>query len=337
LIERGLTEDFERAILRPTEEQGESMKNVAITGIGGYLGGRLLNRLEQEDEVERIVGIDIKEPSAASTKLKFYQQDVRKPFADIFADNQIDTALHLAFQVTPVHDEVGSHSINIEGSQNFLEACRQVSVSHLFYMSSHTAYGAHADNPESITEDAPLRPTPDFLYPNDKARVDLLFQDFMANHPDISVTIVRTVTVTGPHIVAGGLTVLFTPVMIRASGHDPLWQFIHEDDLVEVVTVLLKQKQKGIFNVAGEGGLRYTEMIKAVGKRSIALPAGLLSRFTRLSWQLHLQSRSPGGVEILKYPIVVNTEKVRTATGFNFRYSGPEAFRAFLDTLRKMS
>jgi len=112
LIERGLTADLERAILRPTDEQGERMKNVAITGIGGYLGGRLLNRLEQEDEVERIVGIDIKEPSTASPKLKFYQQDVRKPFADIFADNQIDTALHLAFQVTPVHDETGSHSIN---------------------------------------------------------------------------------------------------------------------------------------------------------------------------------------------------------------------------------
>ena len=313
------------------------MKNVAITGIGGYLGGRLLNRLEQEDEVERIVGIDVKEPSAASSKLKFYRQDVREPFADIFADNQIDTALHLAFQVTPIHDEAGTHSINIQGSQNFLEACKQASVSHLFYMSSHTTYGAHADNPESIPEDAPLRPTPDFIYPMDKAKVDLMFQDFMAKNTDTRVTIVRTVTVTGSHIVAGGLTVLFTPVMIRAGGYDPQWQFIHEDDLVELVTILLKKKLGGVFNVAGEGGLRYTEMIKAVGKRSIALPAGLLSRFTGLSWNLHLQSRSPGGMEILKYPIVVNTEKVRKATGYQFSYSGPEAFAAFLETLKKMT
>lgn len=313
------------------------MKNVAITGIGGYLGGRLLNRLEQEGEVERIVGIDVKEPGASPSKLKFYQHDVRQPFADIFEENQIDTALHLAFQVTPIHDESGSHSINIQGSQNFLDACKQASVSHLFYMSSHTTYGAHADNPESIPENAPLRPTPDFLYPMDKAKVDKMFQDFMVKNPDTCVTIVRTVTVTGPHIVAGGLTVLFTPVMIRARGYDPEWQFIHEDDLVELVTILLKKKQGGLFNVAGEGGLRYTEMIKAVGKRSIALPAGLLAWFTRLSWNLHLQSRSPGGMEILKYPIVVNTEKVRNATGYKFRYSGPEAFASFLDTLKKMT
>jgi UDP-glucose 4-epimerase len=312
------------------------MKNVAITGIGGYLGGRLLDRLAQEDEVERIVGIDIKEPSSAPAKLKFYEQDVRKPFADIFIDNQIDTALHLAFQVTPIHDESGTHSINIQGSQNFFEACQQASTSHLFYMSSHTTYGAHADNPDSITEDAPLRPTPDFVYPNDKAKVDLMFQDFMANNPETDVTIVRTVAVAGPHIVAGGLTVLFTAVMIRPSGYDPLWQFIHEDDLVEVVTILLKQKQKGIFNVAGEGGLRYTEMIKAIGKPSIALPAGLLTRLTRLSWRLHLQSRSPGGMEILKYPIVVDTDKVRNATGYTFRYTGQEAFTSFLDTMREI-
>jgi len=246
------------------------MKNVAITGIGGYLGGLLLDRLEQEDEVERIIGLDIKEPGVTSSKLKFYQQDVRKPFADIF------------FQVTPIHDEKGTHSINITGSQNFLEACEKAGASQLFYMSSYTAYGAHADNPESISEDAPLRPAANFPYPTDKAKVDIMFQDFMKSHSDMAVTIVRTVAVTGPHSVVGGLSVLFTPVMIRAKGHDPLWQFIHEDDLVELVTILLKQRQHGVFNVAGDGGVRYSEMIQAAGKRSIALPAGPLAWFTNL-------------------------------------------------------
>ena len=312
------------------------MKNVAITGIGGYLGGLLLDRLEQEDEVERIIGLDIKEPGVTSSKLKFYQQDVRKPFADIFIDNEIDTAVHLAFQVTPIHDETGTHTINITGSQNFLEACEKAGASQLFYMSSYTAYGAHADNPESISEDAPLRPAANFPYPTDKAKVDIMFQDFMKSHPDMAVTIVRTVAVTGPHSVVGGLSVLFTPVMIRAKGHDPLWQFIHEDDLVELVTILLKQRQHGVFNVAGDGGVRYSEMIQAAGKRSIALPAGPLAWFTNLSWKLHLQSSSPGGVDILTHPIVVNTEKVRKATGYEFRYTSREAFDAFMDKMKEI-
>jgi len=244
--------------------------------------------------------------------------------------------VHLAFQVTPIHDEKGTHSINITGSQNFLEACEKAGASQLFYMSSYTAYGAHADNPESISEDAPLRPAANFPYPTDKAKVDIMFQDFMKSHSDMAVTIVRTVAVTGPHSVVGGLSVLFTPVMIRAKGHDPLWQFIHEDDLVELVTILLKQRQHGVFNVAGDGGVRYSEMIQAAGKRSIALPAGPLAWFTNLSWKLHLQSSSPGGVDILTHPIVVNTEKVRKATGYEFRYTGKEAFNAFMDKMKEI-
>jgi UDP-glucose 4-epimerase len=314
------------------------MKRVAITGISGYIGSLLIQRLDQQEDVESIIGIDVRAPRSASPKLKFYLRDVREPFADIFADNAIDTALHLAFVVTPIHDEVGSHQINIEGSHNFLEACRQASVKHVCYLSSHTTYGAHADNPIPILEDAPLRPTPGFLYPNDKARVDLLFQDFMERYPDICVTIVRTVAVTGPSGGNMGLAVLFTPVMIRPRGYDPLWQFIHEDDLAEVVTILLKQKQRGIFNVAGEGGLRYTEMIAASGKPSISLPAGLLKFFTNISWKVRLQSRAPGGgMELLKYPVVISTEKVQKTTGFKFRHSGTEAFMSFIETIKAAS
>ena len=310
------------------------MKNVGITGVGGYLGGLLLRRLEREDEVEKIVGIDIRAPKSDSSKLKFYARDVRQSFTDIFVENQVDTALHLAFQVTPVHDESGSHSINIEGTQNFLKACEQSAVSQLFYMSSYTAYGAHADNPEVITEEAPLRPLPGFLYPNDKAKVDLMFQDYQAAHPDSCVSIVRIAAAVGPNTVAGGLTVLFTPVMMRARGHDPLWQFIHEDDLVELVIILLKQKHKGIFNLAAEGGLKYSEIIKILGKPSIALPAGLLAWFTKVSWKLRLQSRAPGGVDLLTYPVVISTEKVKKATGYQFKYTGPEAFMAFIESRR---
>ena len=313
------------------------MKRVAITGISGYLGTLFLRRLEREDEVESIIGIDIMAPRIDSPKLRFYARDVRSSFTDLFAEHQVDTALHLAFQVTPIHDDSGSHRINLEGSQNFLKACEQVGVKQLFYMSSYTAYGAHADNPELLAEDAPLRPNPSMVYPVDKAKVDNMFQEYMKDHPDSSVVIVRTAAVVGPNIVAGGLTTLFTPVMMRASGHDPLWQFIHEDDLVEMVITLLKKNERGIFNAAADDGMRYSEIIKAMGKPSIALPEGLMSWATRLSWQLHLQSRSSGGVEILAYDAAMDTDKVKKATGHSFKYSGREAFMSFLDHLKEVS
>jgi len=311
------------------------MKRVAITGISGYIGNLLLQRLEQQEDVESIIGIDLRAPSSASPKLKFYPRDIREPFADIFVDNQIDTAVHLAFVVKPTHDYVGAHRIAIEGSREFLEACQQASVECLLYLSSHLVYGPHPDNPIPITEDSPLRPIRSFPYSYQKAEVDQMFQDFMAGYPDTCSIIIRTCAVTGPKGGGAGLTNLFTPVMIRPSGYDPPWQFVHEDDLAELVSTLLKQRQKGIFNAAGEGSLRYREIIAAIGKPSIALPAFLLSLLINLSWRLHLQSNSPaGGLEMIKYPIVVSTEKLKKTTGFQFHYSSREALMSLLDSKR---
>jgi nucleoside-diphosphate-sugar epimerase len=80
------------------------MKNIAITGVSGYIGTRLLPRLDGIGSVEKIIGIDIKEPAFKSAKLKFYGQDILEPFGDLFAENEVDTAVHLAFILRPTRD-----------------------------------------------------------------------------------------------------------------------------------------------------------------------------------------------------------------------------------------
>jgi len=313
------------------------MKNVAITGVSGYLGALLAKRLAQEAEVERIIGIDIKEPEIRDPKLKFIQHDVRKPFADIFVGNKIDTAIHFAFITWPIHAERRAREIDIEGSKNFLVASKQAKVEQIFYMGSNTEYGANPDNPKVIKEDTPLRPNRDFPYPVDKTEVDLMFQGFASKNPDIRVTIGRTVPVTGPGGDKCGLTVLFLPVMVKAMGYDPVWQFIHEEDLVNITTTLLKQRKVGIFNFTGDSGLKYGQMIKILGKPSLTLPVPLLYWGTRISWRTHLQSKAQaGGVHMLKHTVNLSNEKVRKETGYQFKYTGPEAFSSFLKATGKL-
>jgi len=307
------------------------MKNVLITGVSGYLGTLLLKRLAQEPEVEHITGLDVKEPSFQSPKFTFIKHDVRQPFSSVFVENSIDTAIHLAFIVAPIRDVKTAHEVNTKGSRNFLDAAAAAKVQQVFYMGSHTEYGAFKDNPALFTEEIPLRPNPDFPYPCDKAEADLMFREFAKENPDIVVTIGRTVAVTGPCGDACGLTVLFLPVMVKAIGKDPLWQFIHEDDLAELVTLLLKGKKGGVFNLTGDGGLTYRQIIQKLDKHSIALPAPLLYWGTKLSWNLRLQSKGQaGGIFLLEYPINISNEKVKKATGYQFRYSGQEAFEEFI-------
>ena len=307
------------------------MKNVLITGISGYLGSLLAKRLAQETEVEHIVGLDVKEPSFQSPKFTFIQHDVRQPFPDIFTSHGIDTGIHLAFIVVPTHDEKKNRQINIQGSKNFLDAAAAADVSQVFYMGSHTEYGAFKNNPALFTEDAPLNPNQDYPYPTEKTEVDLLFQEFAKDNAGICVTIGRTVAVTGPCGDGCGLTALFLPLMVKVMGKNPLWQFIHEEDWAELVVRLLKEKKRGIYNLTGDGGLTYNEMIRKLGKPAVSLPSWLLYGAIKLSWKLRLQERSQvGGLHMLEYPISVSNEKVKREAGYKPRYTGEEAFNQFL-------
>jgi len=38
------------------------MKKIAITGVSGYIGSKLLSRLDKSEFVDTIVGIDVKPP-----------------------------------------------------------------------------------------------------------------------------------------------------------------------------------------------------------------------------------------------------------------------------------
>ena len=314
------------------------MKNVVVTGASGYLGQQLINRLERDDSVERIVGISRRAPKVASSKLKFYSHDIREPFDKIFTENNVDTAIHLAFTVGAARDVKAARATDVGGSKNFLDACKNASVKKVSFFSSYTAYGAYPENTKKpIPEEAPLRPNAGFQYPHHKAEVDRMFQEFMKQNPDACVSILRASAVAGPESDGGPLaSFLKNPVAFCIKGYDPEWQFVHEDDLIECTIHMLKNGHNGVFNVAGDGAIRFSEMMSKIGKKCVALPNKVSTFITNLTWNLHLQSESPGGksMDILMYPMVLSTEKLKKETGFQFKHTGNEAFQMFLDAAR---
>ncbi|MAF85477.1 MAG: hypothetical protein CL875_03215 [Dehalococcoidales bacterium] len=310
------------------------MKRVAITGISGYIGTRLLSQLNRIEDVERIIGIDVKPPRCNSPKLKFYCQDISKRLGDIFIENEVDSAVHLTFVLKPTNDRAGTQQIDIGGSINFLEACHQAQVKQILYLSSHTVYGAHPDNHAPFKEDSPLRPLPDFQYSWDKVETEQIWHDFATSHEDVCVTILRCCLVIGPNAANSVAALMFKPpIMIGVAGYNPPMQFVHEDDLTELITTFLNQKKMGIFNVAGDGEIYYREVARLFGRMMLTLPDRLLHLLMGISWALHLQSESPAsGLKFIKYPPMVNTEKLKNETGFQFRYSSREALLSFIST-----
>ena len=135
----------------------ESIRRVALTGAAGYIGSRLLHRLERETAIEHILAIDVRPLSGhSSPRVEYRRHDVTVPMTDLLAEHRIDAVVHLAFVLRPDRDRAAIRRVNVGGALSLLEACAQAGVRHLVHLSSTTVYGAHPDNREMLPEDAPL-------------------------------------------------------------------------------------------------------------------------------------------------------------------------------------
>ena len=309
------------------------MRRIAVTGVSGYIGTLLARRLSAHPDVDAIIGVDSRTPRDPPPKLRFYMQDVTGPMDDLFAAERVDAAVHLAFVVRPRREEWDTRRINVEGTRNLLHACLQAGVRQIVYFSSAAAYGAHPDNPVPLTEEHPLRPNPGFQYAVDKAATDEMMQEYARARHEARVTILRGCPVIGP----GGLRAMgakiFQPVMIKLAGHDPAVQFIHEDDVGDILTSVLERPVPGVYNIAGNGYLRYTDLARLAGRPMIALPKRAVSAAMSAGWRLRLQGQSPpAGLDFIAYPWVVDNGKLKAATGYRYRYTGREAVLAYLQS-----
>jgi UDP-glucose 4-epimerase len=148
------------------------MKNIFITGVSGYIGGKTAKALAQRSDVYSIIGIDISAPTNSHEKLTFIKKDVRDPIAPLLKSHEIDSVIHTAYVLPPIHNKKLMEDINISGTKNVLNACVEANVSRLLYTSSATAYGFHPDNDVPLTEESPLRGNDDLTYSKNKKEIE---------------------------------------------------------------------------------------------------------------------------------------------------------------------
>jgi UDP-glucose 4-epimerase len=311
------------------------MQRILITGVSGYIGGKIARTLATHDTVETLVGIDIRAPLNPPDRLTFVQHDVRAPLTDLFRRHAIDTVIHAAYVLPPIHDKALMEDINMAGTRNVITACQQASVGHLLYTSSATAYGFHPDNEIPLTEDSPLRGNDDFTYSKNKKEIEFIFQDFIHDHKQTAVTILRPCFVVGPGFNNPLATHLKKRFVLCPSPSAPM-QFVHEDDLVRVIRLCLEKRLEGVYNVAGDRTLTLNEMVRLLGNVHCPLPAAMMVPLNHLAWTLRLkwvtEFPSPA-LNIMRYPWIASSAKLIRDTGFTYEYDSRTAFMAFARSL----
>ena len=219
---------------------------ILITGISGYLGYELANKLADHE----IVGLDIKEPQKQfPTNVLFINKSILdSDLEDIFKKFQINTCIHLAWTVTPVHKKKLKKAFEVDftGTKVVLENCKAFNVKHIIFMSSTLAYGALKNNPEWLTEKDPLRAKKSFHYAFHKKIVEEeLLNPFINDNPSIKVTILRAPGFLGPmanNYIANILRSKILPVMI--GGRHTRIQFLHIQDLLDAIEQVIENQVK---------------------------------------------------------------------------------------------
>ncbi len=312
---------------------GSPASVVAVTGASGFIGFRFLQELESMNTLDKLVAIDRKPLPRPLHNVRTHRLDVSQPLDRAFQRDYVDSVVHLAFNLqegkTPSEAEA-IRSDNLLGLENLLRECLRARVKAIVYLSSHTVYGAHVDNPIPITEDQDPRPLPRFQYGRTKFLSENLLQSFAVENPNVVVTILRCCMVMGPE---GGSRVtqgLDQPVLLKTAGSDPPLQFIHSMDLARILAILSINPQPGVFNLAGKGVVKYSEMARIMGKRIISLPSSLAFPIVDTTWKFGLQHESSSdGLDFVRHPVIMATGKIRRATGYKFRYTAREAVTAF--------
>ena len=292
-------------------------RSVAITGAAGYIGSRVIDRLLRDrGSVETIVAIDVKRvpDRAQQAGVVYVAADIRVPHLDeLFREHRVDAVVHLASVVTPGPevDDGELHSVEIQGTENVLEACVAAGVPQVVIVSDTAAYGYHPDNPTPIPESAPLRGNDEFAESRHKRMVEELLARWRHSHPMLHQLVLRAAHVIGPQAHGHGTERLTRRWLAGVKGVEERFAFAWDEDVAAIIVRGLHERRDGIYNLAGDGVVTAREIADRTGARLVSMSPAFLRRVLAMAWTLGLSKDGPEQLRRVRYRPVPSTDALR--------------------------
>jgi UDP-glucose 4-epimerase len=309
-------------------------RSIAVTGAAGFLGRRLLARLEADPNVSQIVALDLKPPAGQLRKTAFERVDLSSPRADAVIAAAVqrahaDTFVHLALFFDPIQNASYAHEVEVIGTLQLLGALAATPVGSFIACSTTTLYGAHPDNPTYIRESAPLRPPANSRYFADKLEVEREIAAFATQNPKTRVAILRLGSMLGPNVRNPATRLFGRPLVPTVLGRDPLVQFLHEEDAVEALVRAVQVRPQGPFNIVPPGVLPLSSVLRMLGRTALPLPSPVARSGLAALWSVAGIGTPPSWLDYLRYLWVADGSLATKELGLTYRYSTRETVLAF--------
>jgi nucleoside-diphosphate-sugar epimerase len=199
-------------------------------------------------------------------------------------------------------------------------------VRHVVLVSSAMVYGAYANNPVPLTEDAALRPNVHFAFARQLGAVEQLVDEWRLAAPGRTVTVLRPALAMAADGTGPVARALAAGMGQRAGEDDPPAQFLHLDDLTSAVLLAVDRELDGVYNVAPDGWVA-GERVRALSGETprIKLPDRLAEIVTRLRWRFQRGPIAPGMRNYTRWPWLVANDRLK-AEGWQATVTNEQAY-----------
>jgi UDP-glucose 4-epimerase len=180
----------------------------------------------------------------------------------------------------------------------------------------------------------PPKSLPSGGFAKDAVEVEGYVRGFARRRPDVAVCVLRFANILGP-CADSPLADFFTlPVMPTVFGYDPRLQFVHEDDVIDVLRVALHEPRRstlnsGTFNIAGDGVLTLSQCSRRLGRPTLPVLLPAVTWVGSALRTIGLTDFSPEQIRLLTHGRVVSTVQMRETLGFRPKYTTAETFADF--------
>jgi UDP-glucose 4-epimerase len=300
-------------------------RRVLVTGVSNFLGLRLAKRLEDDDRIEQLFGVDLEPPEVDVKGLEFIRADIRNPLiARVLESTRVDTLVHT--NISSNQARFGGRSQmkenNVIGTLQLLAAAqRSEALSKVVMKSSTAVYGYSPGEPSVISEDHASKPVDLTGYGKDCAEAETYARDFGRRRKDVDLVVLRTQNVIGPTVRTSITDYLSLPVVPTAVGFDPRLQFLHETDAVEVLRDSTLEDCRGIFNVAADGVVYLSKAVRMLDRIQLPLPLPAAQTTADVVRRLGLVDFPIDQMKLVLYGRVVSTRRAKAALGYAPRYT----------------
>jgi UDP-glucose 4-epimerase len=288
---------------------------VLITGMGGEVGTRVAQLLEERHDVSEIVGVDFVPPRRRLRHSEFRRIDPRERdrLAAFAADFAPDAVAHVGIY------EPGSR-LPAKLAARYTEGCavaalggaaRAGKLGRIALRSGIQVYGRGPGRPGVPDEDGAVAPTTPF------GRTLLALEARAADvgrRLGIPVTALRVATIAGSHMPSPLGRVLRLPAVPVPALADPVFQLIHADDVARAIVAALWSDFDGPVNVVGPGAASVWQAVRLGGR--VPVPTvGPMWRLAAQAVELAGAPAPPHVLEVLQRGSVADGSRAGSVLG----------------------